>query len=305
MSIVLPPGYLMRKLNWFGFWRPQSMTGSCAKTYEPRFAADDTWVEVLRLGPEFQEGGLYGCWFLAARGSGIYIHTGRSLRASNRSQLADVLQLNLSSTGRQFLEWNPWRLEHNTRLCEHARSRGFDSMQLGWEGCGAYRSGPRASEACFHEIISCHPQCLEIPTPCMALRQHQGTCARTFCPRCCRTCSEHERRAFSEWNSSHWPQGPCLHNSMLRTGWDASLPCACNDSLRLLNCANSAPELEVPTDALAWTRNLRTPHVRAFLNETPLCERVRRGRDMGMRLLPKQQPFPSSRPRMTRTRKVH
>ena len=216
------------------------MPGACGQSYTPMFSPDNTWVEVLRLGPEFYEGGLYGCWFLAARGSGIYLNTGRSLRATNRSQLASILQLNLSAKGRMFLDWNPWRLEQNTRVCEFAIARGYDTVQLWWEGCGAHRKPKKnvrpTSEACFHEIISCQPQCIRLPTPCPPLRQHQSSCAKTFCPNCCRTCSSREREEYRAWNASQWPytQTPCVHSDLLRTGWDASLPCKCDDSLRVL-----------------------------------------------------------------------
>ena len=233
--MLMSPTYVMRKMNWFGSWRPKQMPGVCGSSFEPAFLADHAWVEVLRLGPDFQEGGLYGCWYLAAKGSGIFLNTGRSLRATNRSVLANKLGLNLTTKGRKFLAWNPWRLEHNTRLCEHAVQHGYDTLQLGWEGCGVAKSAPRASEACFHEIISCHPQCLALPTPCQPPRQHSSACAAVFCPNCCRTCSVEERETYRVWNATHWPQGPCIHSSMLRTGWNASLPCKCDNSRRVLN----------------------------------------------------------------------
>ena len=36
----------------------------------------------------------------------------------------------------------------------------------------------------------------------------------------------------------------------MRSGWDASLPCECDDSRLLLNCLGTAPELAPPTEVL-------------------------------------------------------
>ena len=273
ISLLFPTNVLMRKINWFGGWRPLASPGACdSRSFDPTFAADDKWVEVLRLGPDFQEGGLYGCWFLAGSGSGIYINTGRSLRAANRSTLADTLGLNLTAKGRKFLGWNPWRLEHNTRLCEHAQAQGYDTIQLWWEGCRARRTAPRATEACFHEIISCHPACLALPTPCTPARQHSTACPRVFCPNCCRVCSTTELERFQEWNATHWPQGPCIDNGMLRTGWDASLPCQCDSSQRILNCLGTgASTLPAPSPVVRWTSNSRPVEYRRFLDAAPRC----------------------------------
>jgi len=276
-ALVLPANLLMRKFNWYGAWRPAPMRGACGASFEPAFSRDNAWVEVLRLGRDFEEGGLKGCWFLGAPGSGVFINTGVSLRANNRSHLAHIFGLNLSASGRKFLNWNPWRLEHNTRVCEYARDRGYATIQIGWEGCRRVGSSTdsiarsRDTETCFHEIVSCQPECLALPTPCSAPRQHQSTCARVFCPRCCRTCSEIERRAYLEWNETHWPPGPCVHSSMLRTGWNASAACVCDDSLPLLNCLGSSPEIAPPTSALHSTHNARTSEYVGFLNRTPPC----------------------------------
>jgi hypothetical protein len=284
--LLLPQNLLMKRLNWYGGWRPAPLPGMCGSSFEPAHAEDHTWVEVLRLGPGFSEGGWYGCWFLSGAGSGIYLNTGRSLRATNRSQLASLLNLNLTTIGRKFLDWNPWRLEHNTRLCEHAHKQGYDTVQIGWEGCGKRGSGPRASEACYHEIISCHPECLALPTPCAAPRQHQSSCARTFCPNCCRVCSQSERDLYAAWNATRWPKvnGPCINSAILRTGWNASLPCVCDDSLQLLNCLGTAPELPAPSTAVLWTGMITSPQQRRFINATHKCSQLhkramsRRGR---------------------------
>ena len=275
-TLLLPSSLLTRNFNSFGRWQPVAMPGACSINAfsAPTFFPDHRWVEVLRLGIDFQEGGLYGCWFFASPGSGVFLNLGRSLRATNRSMLAVALQLNLTAKGRMFLDWNPWRLEHNTRICEFARARGFDSVQLGWEGCAALGSGPRAAEACFHEIISCHPQCLALPTPCTPRRQHQSSCARTLCPMCCRSCSSKELSAYVAWNATHGSLGPCINDEMFRTGWDASLPCMCDDSKRLLNCLGTRPDIPAASPSLHWVPADRSPSLMNFKNDTAKCLRL-------------------------------
>lgn len=53
----------------------------------------------------------------------------------------------------------------NVRLCEAARRRGFDSIQLVAEDChggdGSRRTAPH--RACYHEVVSCHDGCLALP----------------------------------------------------------------------------------------------------------------------------------------------
>ena len=47
----------------------------------------DGWVEVSRFANLAQpEGQGYGCWFVRAPGSGLWIHRGRSRSFANRSE---------------------------------------------------------------------------------------------------------------------------------------------------------------------------------------------------------------------------
>jgi hypothetical protein len=90
----------VRNIHWFGFWRQTQTRERCGMTAfpPPKWAADGSWAEVTRIATRavtggagairrFGEGGGHGCWFLAARGSGVYLHVGRSIRAHNRSEL--------------------------------------------------------------------------------------------------------------------------------------------------------------------------------------------------------------------------
>lgn len=153
------------EMSFYGFWRPTAL--------QVQFTPDGKWAEVLRLAPHWRtgEGGLYGCWFEASRGSGAAINVGRSLRVMNRSALAAALNLNVTSIfatpvrGRRHLWhslWNvsaadwpshfkgvhdeaslrkryfdiyPWRLEAKVDLCGPARRSGYDSIQIFHEIC--------------------------------------------------------------------------------------------------------------------------------------------------------------------------
>lgn len=158
----------------------------------------------------------------------MYLHTGRSLRASNRSQLLLALGYGV--------ERRPWaEMEPGVLFCAAARRRGFDSIQIVDETCGnaQYRAqggwaagGARKHlrdekrglvHACYLEIVSCHAGCMALPT-----RKHYGACA----------------------------------DVPLRTGWAASRPCGCNGSLSILNCLLSEPALPPVSDALMATAYL-------------------------------------------------
>ena len=42
----------------------------------------------------------------------------------------------------------------------------------------------------------------------------------------------------------------CISGLELRTGWDASLECRCNNSRGFVNCAETAPHIELPSRAI-------------------------------------------------------
>ena len=180
-TLLLPSSLLTRNFNSFGRWQPVAMPGACSTNAfsAPTFFPDHRWVEVLRLGIDFQEGGLYGCWFFASPGSGVFLNLGRSLRATNRSMLAVALQLNLTAKGRMFLDWNPWRFEH-ARICEFARARDSTACSLVGRDA-ALGSGPRG-RGVFprdHQLPSPMPRA---PDPCTYGSTSQAVRAR--CAQC-------------------------------------------------------------------------------------------------------------------------
>ena len=58
---------------------------------------------------------------------------------------------------------------------------------------------------------------------------------------------------------------------MLRTGWDASLPCVCDDSKRLLNCLGTQKDLPPASDSIEWVPAERSPSYSAYTNHTAKC----------------------------------
>jgi hypothetical protein len=159
-----------------------------------------------------REGGLVGCWYLAARGTGVFLRTGRTLRAVNRSQMVAALPtLNESSIAADAREPPLKRelsqscleglatvgssascgrgssaIEDFVPLCTHLRAAGYETLVLN-----------------AMEVVSCSNECIA-----GVLR------------------------------------GACVGG--LQTGWRGSKGCACDDSQPLVNCAHTSAR------ALPW-----------------------------------------------------
>ncbi|KAL1528087.1 hypothetical protein AB1Y20_009453 [Prymnesium parvum] len=228
----------VRNLHWFGFWRPTAtLPGGCdsprAAASAVQFEADHAWVEAVRIatkvvtGPasvvrKFGEGGGHGCWFLRARGSGVYVNTGRSLRIRNRSELLGFLGYPQSVRRRTFYV----EMDASVEVCTKVRRLGYNSVQIIDDYCGESnlramidQSNAKLSlrHACYLEIVSCHHSCTRLPT----------------------------RSLFEA----------CV-NVPLRTGWDASLPCRCNESNTLINCRMTDPSIPPVSHTLTSTSTL-------------------------------------------------
>ena len=206
-----PPTVTSLSFSAYGFWLPRGMPHACMALVEPPFAPDSAWVEVTRLGGDTpaadgrpRQGD--GCWFLVAKGSGIFVHVGRSLRANSRRQLAEQLQLNLSKHELNVLSFNPYLVETRFALCAHARAKGYESMQLWDETCPLRHRG-MSGAACMHELISCHDACM-----------------------------------VARLEADKTQQNTCSPGLPLRTGLHATIPCTCKWSpqYRLLNCEGNA-----------------------------------------------------------------
>ena len=96
---------ILRHIHWFGWRRLGAFQAN-----DRAFAPDGAWIEVLRIATRavtdpstyrrfggVGEGGGQGCWFVEARGSGIFMHVGRSLRARSRGELVSRLGINATS----------------------------------------------------------------------------------------------------------------------------------------------------------------------------------------------------------------
>mmetsp|Transcript_27524 Transcript_27524/g.64242 ORF Transcript_27524/g.64242 Transcript_27524/m.64242 type:complete len:295 (+) Transcript_27524:811-1695(+) len=206
-------------------------------------AVGSEWIEVIRLSMKAfhrgsregaveqmrHEGGPSGCWFLAQRGTGIFLPSKRVLRVSNRSQLAVLLHIEgYEKFGVKWVKLSgkaapvAVQIEDAVPLCPHAQARGFDTLVIGPK--------PSPMGTIHHEVVDC---------------------------------SAEATRAIVE--------GPCVGG--LRTGWRASLPCQCDDSLSILNCLHTGEkELPWPRDApVKWLQGQRRrPHQRK-LEMLPPC----------------------------------
>ena len=243
-------------LNRYGYWLP-TFTEACATDafkQTPIFAGDDEWIEVTRLATRafpsvlshsaahapVYEGGDHGCWFLAAPGSGVFLHTGRSLRVENRSVLARRLGLehrgaasHNCTPGHPLFKQHPYCLEVHYDLCGVLRSSGlgsFDTIQILDERFSLRRRRRNSGKLFEREIISCQAGC----------------------------------RASTNL------RGPCV-DVPLRTGWNASQPCVCDDSIDLLNCLGTSPTLPAPSATLKHTVHNVPPALRRTFADLPLC----------------------------------
>jgi hypothetical protein len=161
-----------------------------------------------------QEGvGGYGCWFVRAIGSGVFINVGKTAGFVNRSDAV------LRSWAQQPMAASQMTQQRATAAADAgyaigARRAGFNSVQItSSTGCfmGMFASGhcgQGVSEPwTTHEIIDVSPACME------------------------------GHAAIDSKASLH---SGCVRERMLRTGWNASRShCACDSGSHLLNCANT------------------------------------------------------------------
>ncbi|KAL1528823.1 hypothetical protein AB1Y20_010146 [Prymnesium parvum] len=103
-----------------------------------REAADGGWLEVMRLAPPVVRAPshLGGCWFWVARGSGVFLNVGRSLRVETWGEAAAVLLPPRHARGAAPppLAWasrGPSPASRHEEVCERARAAGLDTIQIG------------------------------------------------------------------------------------------------------------------------------------------------------------------------------
>ena len=90
-------------------------------------AADNDWVEVTRMRPHLdQEGVGIGCWLYAARGSGVFVHVGRTRVFRTRHEAITTSgfgNATLEQVGRTIIG-------HDHNLARGAKALGYDSVQI-------------------------------------------------------------------------------------------------------------------------------------------------------------------------------
>ena len=101
----------------------------------------------------------YGCWFFVARGSGVFVNVGRSLRMAKPKHLRQLLNPTRDANGRRVDQaaLNP-KMDRN--WCERALELGFDSIQLQTVGAPFVRhisDGDRG----LVEIVICSGGCAQ------------------------------------------------------------------------------------------------------------------------------------------------
>ena len=246
----------LKELDEFGFGMPSPM-GRCeqgvaaASVQMPRLpsralpgtAGHELVLEVIRISTDayhrgdmsskrlnhtknlVREGGDNGCWYIAKRGTGIFLRTGRTLSVENRSQLAAQLRIDQAALRREPCAlhcddksvdakgmpratlnpivanelisrgvvgtYKPRTLEDFIPLCPRARALGFETIII------------QNHLPIMPEVVSCSDLCVAQPLP-----------------------------------------DACVPG--LLTGWRASLPCECDPSLKILNCASTAAPVRFP-----------------------------------------------------------
>ena len=228
LSVALhfkPPTLGDLSFSPYGYFVPRSIPLACSDA-PPRFAPDDSWVEVLRLGGDTPSGRPRdgdGCWFVqVASGSGVFAATGRSLHVESRAMLEQHFGLNASISSNVRLarrKYGPYAVEAVVPICTAARAMSYDTVQLWDEHC---RTGA-AGMPCWVELVSCHDACMHaVPEP---LKSKHDSCA---------------------------PGLP------LRTGLNATLPCECHvtEGYRLINCHGTHPDIPAHSRADQGDREL-------------------------------------------------
>ena len=189
-------------------------------------AHDRGLLEVIRMVAPFDEGkhGL-GCWWFEARGSGIWIHTGRALRVSSDSDLDLVDLRNARSAAGD--EWRAWAEAHESAAAP-ILARGFLKRRVGGGvdreiypmqakamGYDSVLVGFNQSEADYTlKVGAGYPMLVTLST----------ACTKSSAP--IRTCPPVELR-------TGWPRARNAGGSL---GMPSLDECGCDESEPLLNC---------------------------------------------------------------------
>ena len=188
-----PEWYPNRGVQWADnegslLYNPSFRGDASSKNWN--FAEDNTWVEVTRwkagcrqpgwkqcegLSAVFTFGNrsharvIYGCWFFIARGTGIFVNSGRSKRFSTRTDAARFFNADYHS-------------RDDSKWCSAALAQGYDSFQLGVDQAEYVRHESRKRRD-LTELIICSGACAtqELCGVCPPLELRSGSSANLPC----------------------------------------------------------------------------------------------------------------------------
>ena len=184
--------------------------------------------------------------YLSTRAARCASSTGR------RSQYSSACEMRLLPTSsgsqaayraRQLFDEYPYCFENVFDLCSLVRLRlapaVYDTIQI-WEERYSQRKSHRGDGRLFElEVISCDDGCVSMPP-----------------------------KAFA---------GPCVPIPM-RTGWKADKHCACNDTIDVLNCVDTAPHISLPSPTLEpdkhGNKSIIKSHELSAFQALPLCTSI-------------------------------
>jgi hypothetical protein len=127
----------------------------------------------LKASKLSKEGGPNGCWFVARRGTGVFLRTGRTLNVPSRASLPAILDINASmlveaarptkklvkghtdqllTTGRVG-KYRPRFIEDFLPLCPLLRAKGYETLVLGQAHFGN-------GTLYVPEVVSCSDECM-------------------------------------------------------------------------------------------------------------------------------------------------
>uniref|UniRef100_A0A7S0J6R4 Uncharacterized protein n=1 Tax=Calcidiscus leptoporus TaxID=127549 RepID=A0A7S0J6R4_9EUKA len=220
----------LRLLNVYGFQllpscHPQRKPASspAAASWRATTRVDRGLLEVMRVASSLyvrpdvatgrvrtqltREGGENGCWYVATRGSGVFLPLRRALVVRSRVELVERLNISTNRLPTDQLarairaatggSAAVALLEDHVALCPAAARAGFETLILGEvDEASTAQHAARKGSTRLLEVISCLPSC-----------------------------------------TAAYLDSACAPD--LRTGWDGSLPCKCDPTLPLLNCINT------------------------------------------------------------------
>ena len=202
---------------------------------------DHSWVEVIRYNSPNEGVGGYGTWFYFARGSGIWINVGKSMRQmeENDAKLLQALrraELNalLNATILAFAkEARSSQFGAELGMQVIANVLGFDSVQVSMD-LASYDCPPDKS--------------VLVHSPQIALVKSVGEY-------CCSACDPFRRALMCGGGST-----TCGHNR-LRRGYKAELSCMCSEYYLALNCLSSPTVLQPMPIVRQWISPVETTAV--------------------------------------------